>query len=167
MAFFNSGLNRGKWFQNNSISSAMAKLLCEQIHESSNPMAEKNFNIGNCKKAEANPRMYDVVNMAWCSGQQKRTVLEPSIQEQTCAAVKSFDSRPPLTIGKIQYRYQKDSAFKKKAKRYEKKIDLEKDLKTTTVDAPSPLSKWTEFKLPVTNLQQNERAQHPGMSCHF
>ena len=147
----------------------MAKLLCEQINENSNPMIEKNFNIGNCKKAEANPRMYDVVNMAWCSGQQKKTVLAPSIQEQTCAAVKSFDSRPPLSIGKIQYRYQKDSAFKKKAKRYEKKVDLEKDLKTVIVDAPSPrlVSKWTELKLPVTNLQQNERAQRPGMSCPF
>lgn len=147
----------------------MAKLLCEQIQESNNPMADKDVNISNRKKAEAHPRRRDVANMAWCSVQQKRTLLAPSIQEQTCAAVKSFHSRPPLSIGKIDYRYQKDSAFKKKTKRYENNMDLEKDLKTMTADAPSSqtVSKWKELKFPITNLKRNEQAQHPGMSYYF
>ena len=160
-----------KWIEKNCKTSKMAKLLRDQLEENIRSQTHRlpKTAPSSTKKVDGNNESHlcDVSNMMWCCVSQKNP-LNLSTQKPNKGSMKIEDKQREERIlnGKIEtkgYRYQKETA-KGLSSSYRSK-EVSSSCNEHTQGKKSINGKWTEVKIPVSNLKTDGQLKmfYPGM----
>lgn len=154
-----------KWVEKNCKGSKMAKLLREQLEENMRNERLTNALASNSKKEENynETQLCDISNLAWCSMSQKSPAnLKSSAKPED---KKKEDKCRNVKTEAHEYRYQKEAA--KRGQSDDRKCSSSKD-EDDEVRASTTNGKWTEVKIPVSNLKTNGKSKiyYPG-KCSY